>query len=677
MAPSKWALLCGGDYYFEGTARNGDGKTRKYQNLGGCVQDVNDMYDFLISDGLSASNIARLTATCGEGRPVEDEGFWPTHENIVRELNRIMDVATSGDLVYIHYSGHGIRRDAAPLDPDGDSMMGMALVMTDVLRGGPYLTGYQLGTFIKIMVQNGLRVTLVLDSCYSGRAIRGLEITPEITPRTVPEYDDTWLESDTEADAAVDRINIASGQRDTVWIRKDWLSNPTGCTVLTACGPHEVAGEGRFGNSASKHGVLSYCILSLLREWRGNILPSHARMIQHAKIRARRIPVRQSPRILGDGNYEFFGACTYVERPACHVMTIRGSEIELDVGSAQGVAVGALYDVFPRGFGSNLGEDDTRLQATVARVSLFQSTAVLLPGSSIANDGREWFAVLRQWALPNTLKARFMTSDQALLAKLEAELEKYPGIELSDDTKGDASFTVKIDQERTYEIFQDGLRLPRLPRISVSDVSGIDKLAYTLSHVARFQALRKLVENPPRHLRAEKFRFEITSDQYLAPNTANADILVQDGSVLGVSLTYDDPPRVVYASLFCFKASWGITKLDPSLDEGQVSHPGTPGIPISELEMTMEIPDKSRADDPTEITDVFVVFVSTADHVSWDEICLDSLPLDGTVGKLLISAERGNLEHRDGKVVKKKSGEPGWMALERVVHTFSKGDSNV
>ena len=65
-------------------------------------------------------------------------------------------------------------------------------------------------------------------------------------------------EADTEADAAADKINIASGQRDTGSVRKDWLSNPTGCTVLTACGPHEVAGEGRFGDSVSKHGVLSY-----------------------------------------------------------------------------------------------------------------------------------------------------------------------------------------------------------------------------------------------------------------------------------------------------------------------------------------------------------------------------------------------------------------------------------
>lgn len=144
-------------------------------------------------------SIARLTATCGEGRPVEDEGFWPIHQNIVRELNRITVIVTRGDLVYIHYSGHGIRRDATPPDPDGDSLRGMALVMTDVLRGGPYLSGYQLGSFIRTMVQKDLRVALVLDSCYSGRAIRG----PEVTPRTMPDqYDDTWLESDIEADAA-------------------------------------------------------------------------------------------------------------------------------------------------------------------------------------------------------------------------------------------------------------------------------------------------------------------------------------------------------------------------------------------------------------------------------------------------------------------------------------------
>ncbi|KAK0735983.1 hypothetical protein B0T21DRAFT_348108 [Apiosordaria backusii] len=158
-----------------------------------------------------------------------------------------------------------------------------------------------------------------------------------------------------------------------------------------------------------------------------------------------------------------------------------------------------------------------------------------------------------------------------------------------------------------------------------------------------------------------------------ALNITNADISVQDGSILDVSLIYDSPLLVVYASLFCFKASWGISKLNPSLDEGQVSYPATPGLPILELEVEMKIPDKGYAGDSADITNVFVVFASTADHVSWDEICLDSLPVDGTIGKLLVSTKWGSLEHRDGKIVKKKSGEPGWTARERVVHTSPKG----
>ena len=672
MGPSKWALLCGGDFYFHGTARNNKGKRLTFPNLRGCVQDVKAIYDLLIAIGVSSANVSRLTATCGEGRPVEEGELWPTRANIVRELSRIIDTASSGDLVYIHYSGHGIRRDAAPPDTDDDSMAGMALVMTDVLRGGPYLTGRHLGAYIRKMVEKGLRVTLVLDSCYSGRAIR----VSEITPRTLPDqYDDSSLPSDNQADTAADMISTTSSHRNTAAVEKNWWSNPTGCTILTACGPQELAGERRFGGSDFTHGVFSYCILRLLRGWRGSALPSHARVLQNVRIQARKIPVRQSPRLIGDGNYEFFGATTYVERRSCHVLAMRDGEIDLDVGSVQGVVVGALYDIFQRPFDSDYEEDDLWLQAKVTSVSLFQSTAVLLHGRLIADDGREWFAVLRQWALPNTSKVSFLTGDQELHAKLKNKLAAYLGLELIEAATSDVDFTVKVDRECTYEIFQDGFRLPRLPRISANDESGIEKLAYTLSHIARYQALRKLVQQPSKGLQPGHFQLDISPDPSSMSNASKDDIIVEEGAKLGVSLTYKGPLQVVFGSLFCFTASWGISKIDPGVEEGQLSNLGTPSISISDLEMTMEIPDKSRDDDPSDITDVFVMLASTVDHISWDEICLDSLPVDGTVGELLVSANKGNLEQRNASVVKRKSGEPGWMALQRVVHTYPKAAS--
>jgi hypothetical protein len=78
MANIKWALLCGGDFYFDGTARSKDGRMRTIPNLEGCVQDVKDTFEILCNLGVNRDNIRTLTATCGVDQPVKEKDRWPT-----------------------------------------------------------------------------------------------------------------------------------------------------------------------------------------------------------------------------------------------------------------------------------------------------------------------------------------------------------------------------------------------------------------------------------------------------------------------------------------------------------------------------------------------------------------------------------------------------------------------
>lgn len=717
MGLTKWALLCGGDFYFEGTARDNGARRLRFPNLAACTQDVEAMYDFLVDIGVCPANMIKLTATPGDGRPIEDEASWPTRQNIVRELERIAEASEAGDLVYIHYSGHGIRRSAIPPDPDGDSMNGAALVMTDVLIGGAYLTAYHLGVQVKGMVQKGLRVTLVLDCCYSGRGLRD----EDFMSRTIPDqYDDSWLPSDADADAAADAAAAAAaadttklsmGYREPGSAQKPWLSNPTGCTVILACGPHESAREGRFGDSAVRHGALTYYMLNLLRTWGSGIssfppvlsfpsLPSHVHVIDYVRTQFQNIKIQQSPHLLGDGNYEVFGAISYIRRPLCRVTANGGSEIHFDVGSAQGVAVGALYDVLTRSpkhsylyYYSTLDAGGPPLQARVTEVSLFRSTATLAPsGSWAAADGRKLFAARRRWALPNARSVTLATDDVALRAKLGRELESYTGLRLGDDGMADEhSFAIEIDQEEnTYEIFQAGTRLPRLPRIYVDDTRRVEKLARILWHVGRFQALRQLSDIPWRgHLKEEDFALDISSSVHTATssagstsstgNTAANSVItdaIENEKIL-VSLSYGGQSNA-YVSLYCFTSSWGILKVDPQTEEGKPSSPIWPNIPI-ELDMTMKISPKTRLDDPLDVTDTFMAFVSSSPDISWDEICMRSVSADDDEicePVNIIPEEIG--EHRERS---NQSGGPrsvirrenlAWGVLEQVVRTSPK-----
>ncbi|EQB45316.1 hypothetical protein CGLO_15831 [Colletotrichum gloeosporioides Cg-14] len=635
MSITKWALLCGIDYYFDGNARSVDGQTQTIPNLAGCVNDVQKIYEFLINLEVQPSNIGKLTATVSEKGLLEDESSLPTWLNVKRELNYIFQRAAPGDLVYFHYSGHGTRRDQqnddylhAGYDEDDEPLEGMALVMTDVLKGGAYLTGHHLGVWMRNMVrEKGLRVTVVLDSCYSGLSFRdgsddGIRLrTLKISNRT----HQAWLKSDYEADAEIQALDSdligASGMRDAVAIQRPWLSNPEGCTVLTACGPSQTAGERLF--DTLHHGVLTYWIVERLQDFIGAHLPSHQYVVNHATYKIqdmRRGDRSQTPMIFGDGQHEFLGTNTYFERPASYVISRTGDAVVLGVGAAQGVGKGALYDLTPGNQIDMSTKARSFVRAQVLTVDRFTSTAQLLDGNRDVASG--WLAFLHQWALERTLYVALSPKDLPIRAVFGEHLRKTPGLDLADDSDSEAFFTVNISKDRTFQIFQEHKQLPRLPRITVGDRFAARKLACTISHVARYLSLRDL------GLRS------FQNDRCLPKNELSLEVTpssVEEDDDVTAYITYTGTSKEgVWTSLFCFTPSWAIIKVEPLPTSGQTAYWTSQAQPLDPIPLYMTIPPKSDPEDPTCIEDVFVLFVSNGDGpaVAWDDICLPGLPID-------------------------------------------------
>ncbi|KAF8538860.1 hypothetical protein BDD12DRAFT_840666 [Trichophaea hybrida] len=101
--------------------------------------------------------------------------------------------ARPGDVVYIHYSGHGAQARTVYPELKGPNSVDEALVPCDIHCGGRYLRDFELAELLDIMVQKGLVVTIVLDSCHSGSASRGPR--GEV-PRGIGKVDYTVLPSD-------------------------------------------------------------------------------------------------------------------------------------------------------------------------------------------------------------------------------------------------------------------------------------------------------------------------------------------------------------------------------------------------------------------------------------------------------------------------------------------------
>lgn len=683
---SSWALLIGVDTYIQGKERS-----VTYDNLSGCVRDVRTVEAYLRSIGVQ--NIKLLTASglSKTGTPIEDFEIWPVYGNIERELNRITENAIIGDLVYIHYSGHGVRRDSfeSQQDGDGDKITGTALALADVMAGGAYLTGYQLGVFVKKMVlEKQLRVTLVLDSCFSGRGHRNSKQDQGGAIRTaeggglddsIPLPSDIIVE---ERALDLDHQITASLASRTATIKRSWLSNPVGCTILTACEFDQVAREHSFEDGES-HGLFTYCMLEILKRNPKIRRPTHAKVKDYiaSKILSD-YTTKQSPVLYGDGEYVFFGKEKVIERPNARILRREGDEVELDLGWAQGVSEGAIYTV-----SSNGHEGAASIQAYIIsapKETPFRSAAqFLMEDSNIQRKELENIQslVLQKWALPEDIIVQVSLNQEGLESELDllrTELEETPGLLLATgDINDEVTFIITLSQNGTFEIREKEERLPRIPRLSIKDEKWVQKLAHIIGHLARYRALKSIHNDiEETQIAPEEFILTVsdTSGKTVKELIHESDgkYHITHGSRIKLSIKRSKicERKDIFVSFYNFSPEWGIYKLHP--EHGQSSRK-IPKTGKEWFEVDMEIPVKSSDSDPEEVDDLIRIFLCNG-AVSWEEIEMAGLPADSDTVMVRNEENISKENKASGRTRAIRDGNrPGvedkWINIDLVIHT--------
>jgi hypothetical protein len=257
---NQYALLIGIDFYLPGQLPGGI----YYPNLGGCVRDIAHVADFLKKRmNLAESQILSLTATnTGEPKPPEDTGRWPTYENMIAAFEQLMDRTQPGDHIYVHYSGHGGRTPTLVPEKKGADGKDEALVPMDIHQSDArYLRDIELAFLFQRMVRKGIRLAVVLDSCHSGGAVRGVG---DVAVRGIGRVDTTQRPGDSLI-ASVHDLAEAWGDltgratRD-VSLASGWLPEPEGYLLLAACRPTESAYEYAF-SGGERNGALTYWLL--------------------------------------------------------------------------------------------------------------------------------------------------------------------------------------------------------------------------------------------------------------------------------------------------------------------------------------------------------------------------------------------------------------------------------
>ncbi|KAF7535927.1 hypothetical protein G7054_g4950 [Neopestalotiopsis clavispora] len=365
----RFALLIGIDYVPQSLRDD-------WPCLRGCANDVRNIKIELAKNDPKPI-IRTLAISSSDNMPglsTKNMKDYPTHKNIMTSLKSIVSDASRGDFVYIHFTGHGTA--IRPSSPYASSTTGeLALVVLDAtdLTKIQYLRGSEMAYMLKQMVERGLRVVLVLDCCASGSVVRHQK---GAAFRYLP-YDpavDLAHPPSAESSLSMDDAALQTGGSDFrgASMLPNWLANPKGYTVLTACGPTEAARELQTGDG-EWHGVLSYFLVRTFIKL-GRVGGRMQQIYAHLCARFLEQGSTQQPMIYGNSSLSFFEDFTYgPDAVAIPAIRKAGGTLELAAGRAHGVREGDQFSLCPPDSGRYAS---TRFEVTQAR-NMFSDLKIL------------------------------------------------------------------------------------------------------------------------------------------------------------------------------------------------------------------------------------------------------------------------------------------------------------
>ena len=127
-------------------------------NLRGCLNDIAD-WSKLLKDAYKFDEVATMTdSQC-------------TRENIMKAMQDIIEKSNAGDVVVLQYSGHGTEI----LDKNGDEADGKDECIC--LYNG-LLIDDEINTILS-KIKEGVKTTIIFDSCFSGTSTRAFNFNED------------------------------------------------------------------------------------------------------------------------------------------------------------------------------------------------------------------------------------------------------------------------------------------------------------------------------------------------------------------------------------------------------------------------------------------------------------------------------------------------------------------
>jgi Caspase domain len=622
QTPTIHALLIGIDSYIP---------NRLYKSLKGAVRDIN-LVDAFLKETLKipAERIRKLISPNREDNPLQEakspQDREPTYENIINAFKEITETAHSGEQVYIHYSGHGGR--ATTIYPFKQEQNDESIVPMDIgdTEEGRYLRDVEMTTLLKRMIDKGLIVTMVLDSCHSGGATRGdAEIrsagqtdTAQRSSKSLvaepEELEQNWLDLTRNRAIGVAGLPLA---REYV--------------LIAACRPNEYAYEYAVNGGTERNGALTYWMIDTLTSVATSGQPLTYKLL-HDRINAQiqsKFP-QQMPMILGESDRLVFGRDRWSTPFTVALIKVdaTGSQVTLNAGQAQGLSNGTRFSIYPFKTTDFTDKESQVAMVEITRVDASESSArVLKPeeGGIEVKGKLEPGAPAIMVSAPVDLIQRVRFTDDKIEGEQENELPPNlvgrqkealnkvrqamagNGWVVEEKEGESALYQVAIDREGNYEICKN-MPIPNLrPLLAIDDPKAPKRAVDRLVHLTKYQAVQSL-DNSSSQL-AQAIEVDLLKEDGTPFDTPQNPV-VRDGDIVCFRLINkgNQPLKVAVLDI---EPTWAVSQVplggleSPffNLDAGAKE----------EIQLRMTVPDDEAYRETRETLKVFAVQRGLAD----------------------------------------------------------------
>lgn len=225
-------------------------------DLRGCVNDVVDIGNALVKFfDFDAAKIRVLT----DGKA--------TTKAMRREFTNLIDGAKPGDVLYIHYSGHG--SNVPDVSGDEDDGRDEILCPTDLNWSDPFLDDWIRTTFDQ--VPKGVNLSVIFDCCHSGTATRVLQPpwSREPLPRFLPSPRSLW-ESESNMKTKTRAVHgRRSLKRSAVRGTKDIVNVNIPEVLITGCRDDQTSADAFI--NGTYNGALTFGLVKALTSSKGKL----------------------------------------------------------------------------------------------------------------------------------------------------------------------------------------------------------------------------------------------------------------------------------------------------------------------------------------------------------------------------------------------------------------------